>query len=186
MLGALMDVGFNFGAAVAAGHRTRHSAHRMSTRRRPPGDQPIRSGGAALWKTVVDLGWTELATPDADGEFGPVELDLSFSKSVAPQSHRFRCSPSIGLAAGAFAHRGSVRRTSCSPISPAGSSPHLPRTPPGPGCPAQTMTLRQGTPTRTRGRGSQPVRAELIVTLADSDDGVGGCGSPLRRRGDHR
>ncbi|OBK51373.1 hypothetical protein A5656_26090 [Mycobacterium gordonae] len=27
-----------------------------------------------LWKTFVDLGWTELAAYDAGGEFGPVEL----------------------------------------------------------------------------------------------------------------
>src|ERR671935_1633357 len=28
----------------------------------------------APWKTVVDLGWTELAAPEAAGEYGPVEL----------------------------------------------------------------------------------------------------------------
>ena len=27
-----------------------------------------------LWKTVVDLGWTDLAKPDHTGDFGPVEL----------------------------------------------------------------------------------------------------------------
>src|ERR1700739_4106954 len=30
----------------------------------------------ALWKTVVDLGWTELAAPDA-GDYGPVELAVA-------------------------------------------------------------------------------------------------------------
>ena len=89
-----------------------------------------------LWKTVVDLGWTELATPDADGEFGPVELALVLEEcgaAIAP----IPLLPSIGLAAGCCCVPPGLPSHPCSPISPAGSSPRLPRTPPGAGCPEQ-------------------------------------------------
>ena len=51
-----------------------------------------------LWKTVVDLGWTELAAPDA-GDYGPVELAVVLEEcgaAIAP----IPLLSSIGLAAG--------------------------------------------------------------------------------------
>ncbi len=54
-----------------------------------------------LWKTVVDLGWTELAANDADGEFGPVELALVLEECGAVLAPVPLLS-SIGLAAGAL------------------------------------------------------------------------------------
>ena len=53
-----------------------------------------------LWKTVVDLGWTELAAPDA-GDYGPVELAVVLEEcgaAIAP----IPLLSSVGLAAGAL------------------------------------------------------------------------------------
>jgi len=55
----------------------------------------------ALWKTVVDLGWTELAAPDATGDYGPVELAVVLEEcgaAIAP----IPLLSSVGLAAGAL------------------------------------------------------------------------------------
>src|SRR5271156_30087 len=55
----------------------------------------------SLWKTIVDLGWTELAAPDAGGDFGPVELAVVLEEcgaAIAP----IPLLSSIGLAAGAL------------------------------------------------------------------------------------
>src|ERR1700722_4923391 len=53
-----------------------------------------------LWKTVVDLGWTELAAPDS-GDYGPVELAVVLEECgavIAP----IPLLSSVGLAAGAL------------------------------------------------------------------------------------
>ncbi|MDT5351225.1 MAG: hypothetical protein QOH91_4512, partial [Mycobacterium sp.] len=52
-----------------------------------------------LWKTVVDLGWTELAAPDSSGEFGPVERAVVLEEcgaALAPVPFL----SSVGMAAG--------------------------------------------------------------------------------------
>src|ERR1700756_1832711 len=54
-----------------------------------------------LWKTVVDLGWTELAAPAATGDYGPVELAVVLEEcgaAIAP----IPLLSSVGLAAGAL------------------------------------------------------------------------------------
>src|SRR6516164_4131881 len=53
-----------------------------------------------LWKTVVDLGWTELAAPDA-GAYGPVELAVVLEECGAALAPIPLLS-SVGLAAGAL------------------------------------------------------------------------------------
>jgi alkylation response protein AidB-like acyl-CoA dehydrogenase len=53
----------------------------------------------APWKTVVDLGWTDLANADDAGDFGPVELAVVLEEcgaAIAP----IPLLSSIGLAAG--------------------------------------------------------------------------------------
>src|ERR1700758_3707797 len=53
-----------------------------------------------LWKTVVDLGWTELAAPDSS-DYGPVELAVVLEEcgaAIAP----IPLLSSVGLAAGAL------------------------------------------------------------------------------------
>lgn len=123
-----------------------------------------------LWKTVVDLGWTELATPDADGEFGPVELTLVLEEcgaAIAP----IPLLPSIGLAAGALRTAGPSVAPVLADIA-GGVVATLAAHSPGSRLPGPTMALRQG---RLHGRAvavPNLSRAELIVTLADSDDGV--------------
>ena len=55
-----------------------------------------------LWKTVVDLGWTELAAPET-GDYGPVELAVVLEEcgaAIAP----IPLLSSVGLAAGAQRH----------------------------------------------------------------------------------
>ena len=56
-----------------------------------------------LWKTVVDLGWTELASPaeDGAGDYGPVELAVVLEECGAALAPIPLLS-SIGLAAGAL------------------------------------------------------------------------------------
>src|SRR5271166_2501462 len=53
-----------------------------------------------LWKTVVDLGWTELAAPDT-GDYGPLELAVVLEECGAALAPIPLLS-SIGLAAGAL------------------------------------------------------------------------------------
>src|SRR5258705_3494202 len=60
-----------------------------------------------LWKTVVDLGWTELAAPDSAGDFGPVELAVVLEEcgaAIAP----IPLLSSVGLAAGVLRACGSA------------------------------------------------------------------------------
>jgi alkylation response protein AidB-like acyl-CoA dehydrogenase len=119
-----------------------------------------------LWKTVVDLGWTELAAPDASGDYGPVELAVVLEEcgaAIAP----IPLLSSVGLAAGAL--RGSGLNSVLTDIA-GGAVATLAVHSPGSRLPGAPMTLRQG---RLRG-GAVAVpnlsRAELIVTLARSDD----------------
>jgi len=123
-----------------------------------------------LWKTVVDLGWTELATPDAEGEFGPVELTLVLEEcgaAIAP----IPLLASIGLAAGVLRAAGPSVAPVLADIA-GGVVATLAAHSPGSRLPGATMTLRKG---RLRGRAvavPNLPRAELIVTLAESDDGL--------------
>ncbi len=119
-----------------------------------------------LWKTVVDLGWTELATPDT-GDYGPVELAVVLEEcgaAIAP----IPLLSSVGLAAGAL--RGSGLASVLAEIA-GGVVATLAVHARGSRLPGAPMTLRQG---RLRGRAvavPNLSRAELIVTLARSDDG---------------
>ncbi|HEY3994712.1 MAG TPA: acyl-CoA dehydrogenase family protein [Mycobacterium sp.] len=130
-----------------------------------------------LWKTVVDLGWTELATPDA-GDYGPVELALVLEECGAAAAPIPLLS-SVGLAAGALRGTGldavlsDIAGGVVATLAVHGAGSRLPGAP---------MTLSSG---RLRGRAvavPNLSRAELIVTLARSDDGdilaaVASCGS---------
>lgn len=120
----------------------------------------------ALWKTVVDLGWTELAAPDA-GDYGPVELVVVLEECGAALAPIPLLS-SVGLAAGLLRNSGldsvltDIAGGVVATLAVHAQGSRLPRVP---------MTLRQG---RLRGR-SHAVpdlsRAELVVTLARTDDG---------------
>src|SRR5690348_1129888 len=120
----------------------------------------------ALWKTVVDLGWTELATPDA-GDYGPVELAVVLEECGAALAP-IPLLGSVGLAAG-------VLRTSgldgvLTDIA-GGVVATLAVHTQGSRLPGAPMTLRQG---RLRGASlavPNLSRAELVVTLARTDDG---------------
>jgi alkylation response protein AidB-like acyl-CoA dehydrogenase len=119
----------------------------------------------APWKTVVDLGWTELATPD--GDYGPMELALVLEECGATLAPLPLLS-SVGLAAGAL--RGAGLDSVLADIA-GGAIATLAVHAPGSRLPGAPMTLRQG---RVRGRAvavPQAARAELFVTLAQSGDG---------------
>jgi alkylation response protein AidB-like acyl-CoA dehydrogenase len=122
-----------------------------------------------LWKTVVDLGWTDLAKPDDTGDFGPVELAVVLEEcgaAIAP----IPLLSSVGLAAGVLRACGPT----VEPVLPdiaGGMVATLAVHSPGYRLPRPTMTLRDG---RLRGRAvavPNLSRAELIVTLATEDDG---------------
>ncbi|MGZ4583202.1 MAG: acyl-CoA dehydrogenase family protein [Mycobacterium sp.] len=119
----------------------------------------------APWKTVVDLGWTELAAPDA-GDHGPVELALVLEEcgaAIAP----IPLLSSVGLAAGPL--RAAGLDTALTDIA-GGAVATLAVHAPGSRLPGAPMTLRQG---RVRGRAvavPNVTRADLIVTLARADD----------------
>ena len=122
----------------------------------------------ALWKTVVDLGWTELAAPDATGDYGPVELAVVLEEcgaAIAP----IPLLSSVGLAAGALRTCG---LDSVLADIAGGVVATLAVHSPGRRLAGAPMTLQHG---RLRGRAvavPNLSRAELIVTLARSDDGV--------------
>jgi alkylation response protein AidB-like acyl-CoA dehydrogenase len=131
------------------------------------------------WKTVVDLGWTGLAAPDS--EFGPVELALVLEEcgaAIAP----IPLLSSVGLAAGAL--RGCTSAKDLDDVMgeiAGGAVATLAVHCPGSRLPGTPMTLKEG---RLRGRAvavPNLARAELIVTLAGSDDGVQ---VAVARRGD--
>jgi alkylation response protein AidB-like acyl-CoA dehydrogenase len=122
----------------------------------------------ASWKTVVDLGWTELAAPSEDDadEYGPVELAVVLEEcgaAIAP----IPLLSSVGLAAGAL--RASGLDSVLADIA-GGAVATLAVHSRGSRLPCAPMTLRQG---RLRGRAvavPNLSRAELIVTLAHADN----------------
>jgi alkylation response protein AidB-like acyl-CoA dehydrogenase len=122
-----------------------------------------------LWKTVVDLGWTELAAP-GDGDYGPVELAVVLEECGAALAPIPLLS-SVGLAAGALRACGlDAVLTEIAGGVVATLAVHAKGSRMG-GAP---MTLRHG---RVRGRAvavPNASRADLIVTLAKSLDGYVG------------
>ncbi len=120
----------------------------------------------ALWKTVVDLGWTELATPDA-GDYGPVELAVVLEECGAALAP-IPLLGSVGLAAGVLRTSGlDAVLTDIAGGVVATLAVHAE----GSRLPGAPMTLRQG---RLRGASlavPNLSRAELVVTLARTDDG---------------
>ena len=120
----------------------------------------------APWKTVVDLGWAELADPET-GDHGPVELAVVLEEcgaAIAP----IPLLSSVGLAAGAL--RGSGLDSVLSDIA-GGVVATLAVHARGSRLPGAPMTLGRG---RLRGRAvavPNLSRAELIVTLARSGGG---------------
>ncbi len=123
-----------------------------------------------LWKTVVDLGWTELAAPDASGDFGPVELTVVLEECGAALAPIPLLS-SVGLAAGVLRACGStmdgvLAEIAGGVVATLAVHSHTRRLPGAP------MTLQHG---RLRGRAvavPNMSRAELIVTLAISEAGT--------------
>ncbi len=126
----------------------------------------------ALWKTVVDLGWTELATAVRGGETSPGTLGLAVvleecGAAIAPVP----LLSSVGLAAGVLRAAGPTTDGLLSDIAAGAVATvalHLPRS----RLPGVTMTLQRG---RLQGRGvavPEVTRADLVVTLAASGDDV--------------
>ncbi|MGB8389260.1 acyl-CoA dehydrogenase family protein [Mycobacterium sp.] len=121
----------------------------------------------ALWKMVVDLGWTELATPDA-GDYGPVELAVVLEECGAALAPIPLLS-SVGLAAGVL--RASGLDAVLTDIA-GGVVATLAVHARGSRLPGAPVRLQEG---RLRGRAvavPNLSRAELLVTLARSDDGA--------------
>ncbi len=122
-----------------------------------------------VWKTVVELGWTELALPDGDSSFGRMDLAVVLEEcgtALAPVP----LLSSVGLAAGLLRTAGPAAADVVADIA-AGAVAALAVHPPGYRLPGVPMTLENG-----RVRGSAIAvpglpRAELIVTLASSPDG---------------
>jgi alkylation response protein AidB-like acyl-CoA dehydrogenase len=132
----------------------------------------------APWKTIVDLGWTELASPDG-GDYGPVEAALVLEECGAALAPIPFLS-SVGLAAGAL--RASGLDSVLADIA-AGSVATLAVHSKGSRLPGAPMTLRGG---RLRGRAvavPNVSRAELIVTLARGG-GADGTVAAVARCGD--
>ncbi|OBI46292.1 acyl-CoA dehydrogenase family protein [Mycobacterium sp. E796] len=121
----------------------------------------------APWKTVVDLGWTELAAPEAI-DYGPVELAVVLEEcgaAIAP----IPLLSSVGLAAGAL--RASGLDSVLADVA-GGAVATLAVHSKGSRLPGAPMTLRGG---RLRGRAvavPNLSRAELLVTLAHADNEV--------------
>jgi alkylation response protein AidB-like acyl-CoA dehydrogenase len=136
----------------------------------------------ALWKTVVDLGWTELAAPSDEGagDYGPVELAVVLEEcgaAIAP----IPLLSSVGLAAGALRATGldsvlaDIAGGAVATLAVHSKGSRLPGVP---------MTLRQG---RLRGRAvavPNLSRAELIVTLARGGTDPNGTVLAVARCGD--
>lgn len=134
---------------------------------RQAGNDPER--WRTLWKTFVDLGWTELARCGATGEFGPVELAVVLEEcggALAPAP----LLSSVGLAAGTLRAAGPAMDEVLAEIT-SGVVATLAVHSPGTRLPGTSMTLRDG---HLRGHAvavPHAARAELFVTLADADDG---------------
>ncbi|OBK42322.1 acyl-CoA dehydrogenase family protein [Mycobacterium kubicae] len=123
-----------------------------------------------LWKTIVDLGWTELAAPDEAGEYGPVELVIVLEEcgaAIAP----IPLLSSIGLAAGVLRYCGSACHDVLAEIA-GGVVATLVVHAPGQRLPGAPMTLRDGRLSGHAVAVPNAGRAELFVTLATSPDGL--------------
>jgi alkylation response protein AidB-like acyl-CoA dehydrogenase len=127
-----------------------------------------------VWKTVVNLGWTELALPadggdDSSGSFGRIDLAVVLEEcgaAIAP----IPLLSSIGLAAGVLRVAGPAVADVLADVG-GGVVAALAAHPPGCRLPGVPMTLQRG---RLHGRAVAVTglpRAELIVTLASSADG---------------
>src|SRR5579884_1209874 len=119
----------------------------------------------ALWKTVVDLGWTELAAPD--GEFGIVDRVVVMEEcgaAIAP----IPLLSSVGLAAGVLRSSGlDAVLTDIADGVVATLAVHAQ----GSRLPGAPMALSQGRLRGTAVAVPNLARAELVVTLARCDDG---------------
>ncbi|OBH28028.1 acyl-CoA dehydrogenase [Mycobacterium sp. E342] len=131
----------------------------------------------ALWKTVVDLGWTELAEA---GDYGPVELAVVLEECGAALAPVPLLS-SVGLAAGALRHTGleavldDIAGGAVATLAVHARGSRLAGVP---------MTLHGG---RLRGRAvavPNLSRADLLVTLARADAVPGGTVVAAVRCGD--
>lgn len=160
-----MDVGLNSGQLAL-----RDSVRDVLRTECPPGvaRQAMTDSERwrTVWKTVVDLGWTELA---AGGEYDRLDLAVVLEEcgaAIAP----IPLLSSVGLAAGVLRTAEPGADDVLGEI--AGGVVAAPAIHP-PGCrlPGVPMTLQDG---RLRGRAVAVAglsRAELIVTLAASTDG---------------
>ncbi|GFG75236.1 acyl-CoA dehydrogenase family protein [Mycobacterium botniense] len=161
-----MDVGLNSGQLAL-----RETVHGVLCTECPPDvarqalTDPER--WRTLWKTVVDLGWTELAAPADD--YGTLDLAVVLEEcgaAIAP----IPLLSSVGLAAGVLRAAGVGVDALLRDLT-RGVVATLAAHPPGCRLPGIAMTLQHG---RVRGRAvAVPgvTRAELIVTLATSADG---------------
>ena len=125
----------------------------------------------SVWKTVVDLGWSELAVPtaDGDGSFGRMDLTVVLEECGAALAPVPLLS-SVGLAAGLLRLAGPAVDDVLAEIG-GGVVAALAVHPPGHRLPGVPMTLQDG---RVHGRAVAVPglpRAELVVTLASSADG---------------
>jgi alkylation response protein AidB-like acyl-CoA dehydrogenase len=135
-----------------------------------------------LWKTVVDLGWTELAALDTNGDFGPVELAVVLEECGAAMAP-IPLLNSVGLAAGALRACGPSVDQVLADIA-GGVVATLAVHSPGRRLPGSPATLQRG---RLRGRAVAVPGlscAELIVTLAICDDDPDGLVAAVARVGD--
>jgi alkylation response protein AidB-like acyl-CoA dehydrogenase len=168
-----MDVGLNSGQLAL-----RDSVRDVLRTECPPGvarqamTDPER--WRTVWKTVVNLGWTQLVVPangdnDSPDSFGRVDLAVVLEEcgaAIAPIP--LLCS--VGLAAGALRVAGPAVDEVLAAIG-GGVVAALAVHPPGYRLPGVPMTLERG---RLHGRAVAVAglpRAELIVTLASSPDG---------------
>jgi alkylation response protein AidB-like acyl-CoA dehydrogenase len=160
-----MDVGLNSGQLAL-----RDSVRDVLRAECPPGVARQAMTDPACWRTVwkmvVDLGWTELASPDSD--FGRLDLAVVLEEcgaAIAP----IPLLSGVGLAGGVLRAAGldDVLRDISS-----GVVATLAVHPPGHRLPGVPMTLQQG---RLRGRAVAvpwASAAELVVTLAGTADAV--------------
>jgi alkylation response protein AidB-like acyl-CoA dehydrogenase len=135
-----------------------------------------------LWKTVVDLGWTELAAPDSRGEFGPVERAVVLEEcgaAIAPVPFL----SSVGMAAGVLRACGPAFDEVLAEIA-SGVVATLAVHSPGERLPGAPTTLQHG---RLSGRAvavPNLQRADLIVTLARSANSPNGVMAAVARCGE--
>ncbi len=134
-----------------------------------------------LWKTIVDLGWTELATSDADGDFGPVELTVVLEEcgaAIAPVPFL----SSVGMAAGVLRACGSAFDDVLADIA-SGVVATLAVHCPGERLPGAPTTLQHGRLSGLALAVPNLQRAELIVTLARSPSSPDGLVAAVVRCG---